>query len=303
MYRVIMIPMHTATYLRPSPRAAPPRACAAHLNAAPPQHPAWLALPCAGAATLDAARASAATLAPPPATDRAPARKPPRKTPRRSGRRLKNRSDAGLLAELCRVAGLIEGGALRRAAFDRVSLINSDAIGRRFGGWGAALAKAGLAHRYGGMVVTQGMRTKPARGLTDRQLLDRLRRAARRDGVVTQQAVRRKFGHYCDAYTGRFGSWRAAVWKAGLRLAPNAACDRRRKRTPEEKHKVSDRLRYAILKRDDYRCQLCGDSPAITRGTILEVDHIHPFSQGGKTTEDNLRTLCRRCNQGKGAGV
>src|SRR5262249_17379965 len=134
------------------------------------------------------------------------------------------------------------------------------------------------------------------------QMLDRLRRAATRDGVVTQQAVRRKFGHYCDAYTGRFGSWRTAVRKAGLCLSPKAACDPRRKRTPEEKHKVSDRLRYAILKRDEYRCQLCGDSPAISRGTTLEVDHIHPFSQGGRTTADNLRTLCRRCNQGKGAG-
>ena len=223
--------------------------------------------------------------------------------PRRSCWRLKDRSDSGVLAELRRAAGLIEGEPLRRDAVDRVSLFTGARIARRFGGWGAALAKAGLAHRYSGAVITEAMRTRPLRGLTDRQLLDRLRRAATRDGVVTQMAVRRKYGHYCDAYTGRFGSWRAAVWKAGLRLSPKAACDPRRKRTPEEKHKVSVRLRYAILKRDDYRCQLCGDSPALTKGTALEVDHIHPFSQGGKTTEDNLRTLCRRCNQGKGARV
>ncbi|MDX2221431.1 MAG: HNH endonuclease [Rhodospirillaceae bacterium] len=223
------------------------------------------------------------------------------KPPRRSGRRLQDRSDSGLLAEIRRVADLVDRPVLRKGDFDRVSLLTSARIARRLGGWGAALAKAGLAQRYGGAVITESMRTKPLRGLTDRQMLDRLRRAATRDGVVTQQAVRRKFGHHCDAYTGRFGSWRTAVWKAGLRLSPKAACDPRRKRTPEEKHQVSVRLRFAVLKRDDYRCLLCGDSPAISKGTTLEVDHIHPFSQGGRTTEDNLRTLCRRCNQGKGA--
>jgi len=222
---------------------------------------------------------------------------------RLSGRRLQDRSDSGLLAELRRVADLIDRPVLWRRDFDRVSLLTSARIARRLGGWGAALAKAGLGHRYSGMVISAGMRAKPSRGLTDRQLLDRLRRAATRDGVVTQLAVRRKFGHYCDAYTGRFGSWRTAVWKAGLRLSPKAACDPRRKRTPEEKHQVSVRLRFAVLKRDDYRCQLCGDSPAISKGTTLEVDHIQPFSKGGRTTEDNLRTLCRCCNQGKGAQV
>jgi 5-methylcytosine-specific restriction endonuclease McrA len=31
------------------------------------------------------------------------------------------------------------------------------------------------------------------------------------------------------------------------------------------------------------------------------VDHIVAFSRGGKTREDNLRTLCADCNKGKGA--
>jgi 5-methylcytosine-specific restriction endonuclease McrA len=223
------------------------------------------------------------------------------KPPRRSGRRLQDRSDSGALAELRRVAALVDRPVLRRCDFDRASLLTSDRIGRRFGTWGDALARAGLAHRYSGVVITEGMRTKPSLRLTDRQMLDRLRRSATRDGIVTQLAVRRKFGLSDTAFRHRFGSWKTAVWKAGLHLSANAACGPRRKRTAEEKHQVSIKLRFAVLKRDDYRCVLCGDSPAISKGTTLEVDHIHPFSQGGKTTEDNLRTLCRRCNQGKGA--
>ncbi|MBR2352886.1 MAG: HNH endonuclease, partial [Clostridia bacterium] len=35
-------------------------------------------------------------------------------------------------------------------------------------------------------------------------------------------------------------------------------------------------------------------------GVKLEVDHIIPVSKGGKSTLDNLQTLCERCNRGKG---
>ncbi len=34
---------------------------------------------------------------------------------------------------------------------------------------------------------------------------------------------------------------------------------------------------------------------------LLEVDHIVPISKGGLTIEDNLQTLCWKCNRSKGA--
>ncbi len=61
---------------------------------------------------------------------------------------------------------------------------------------------------------------------------------------------------------------------------------------------MSDGLRYSILKRDGFRCCICGSSQA--DGVKLEVDHIIPVSKGGKTIADNLQTLCERCNRGKG---
>ena len=42
-------------------------------------------------------------------------------------------------------------------------------------------------------------------------------------------------------------------------------------------------------------------SPATNPSTILHVDHIIPWSQGGETVIDNLQTLCSDCNLGKGA--
>ncbi len=62
-----------------------------------------------------------------------------------------------------------------------------------------------------------------------------------------------------------------------------------------ERGKVSNRLRFAIYERDGNRCRKCG-----RRTGDLEIDHIVPIAKGGKTTYDNLQTLCHRCNMQKG---
>lgn len=64
-----------------------------------------------------------------------------------------------------------------------------------------------------------------------------------------------------------------------------------------ERAKMSDSLRYDILKRDNFKCQICGLSSQ--DGVKLHVDHIIPVAKGGKTIESNLRVLCDRCNMGK----
>ena len=64
-----------------------------------------------------------------------------------------------------------------------------------------------------------------------------------------------------------------------------------------ERAKMTDSLRYDILKRDNFRCQICGSSAQ--DGVKLHVDHIVPVAKGGQTIPSNLRTLCDRCNMGK----
>ncbi len=36
---------------------------------------------------------------------------------------------------------------------------------------------------------------------------------------------------------------------------------------------------------------------------VLELDHIHPKSQGGADTEANFAAACQDCNRGKGARI
>jgi len=63
-----------------------------------------------------------------------------------------------------------------------------------------------------------------------------------------------------------------------------------------KRSKVRGSMRLKIFERDKYTCQLCGK----TKEDIpIEIDHILPVSMGGTNKENNLRTLCRECNQGR----
>lgn len=64
---------------------------------------------------------------------------------------------------------------------------------------------------------------------------------------------------------------------------------------------MTSRLRKAIKERDNYTCVKCGVSTKKEPTLLLEIDHIIPVARGGLTTEDNLQTLCWRCNRTKGA--
>ena len=62
---------------------------------------------------------------------------------------------------------------------------------------------------------------------------------------------------------------------------------------------MTNDLREAIKKRDNYTCRICGNSVFNEPNLLLEVDHIIPISKGGKTEASNLQTLCWRCNRQK----
>jgi diadenosine tetraphosphate (Ap4A) HIT family hydrolase/5-methylcytosine-specific restriction endonuclease McrA len=56
---------------------------------------------------------------------------------------------------------------------------------------------------------------------------------------------------------------------------------------------VSGTLRYEVLKRAAFRCELCGAS---AEDRALEVDHIVPRNAGGSDDPNNLQALCYSCN-------
>jgi len=64
-----------------------------------------------------------------------------------------------------------------------------------------------------------------------------------------------------------------------------------------ELEEFSPRQKQAVLKRDGYRCVICGARKA--EGAELHVDHIKPRDQGGKATVQNGQTLCGMHNYRK----
>lgn len=55
-------------------------------------------------------------------------------------------------------------------------------------------------------------------------------------------------------------------------------------------------VRWRILKRDNFRCVLCGANATDRK---LHIDHIIPVSRGGTSRIKNLRVLCECCNIGR----
>lgn len=94
-------------------------------------------------------------------------------------------------------------------------------------------------------------------------------------------------------------TWDFRTLRQGLRAAQltrklQSTTQARRAR---ERSLMTPGLRMTILRRDSFRCQMCGASAP--SGATLHVDHITPVSLGGSTTPDNLQALCDTCNLGK----
>ncbi|MCL2574866.1 MAG: HNH endonuclease [Defluviitaleaceae bacterium] len=62
---------------------------------------------------------------------------------------------------------------------------------------------------------------------------------------------------------------------------------------------INYRMRFMVMKRDNFKCKICGCSPASSPEVELHIDHIVPCAKGGTALYENLQTLCSVCNLGK----
>ena len=164
-------------------------------------------------------------------------------------------------------------------------------VSRRFGTWNKAVTAAGLE-------VANEI------NIADDKLFENLMALWEQHG---RQPRRAELGRSPStiswgAYRRRFRSWSETLRKfvefANVQeMQPTN--EKENDRTPRTSRDPTLRLRFRVLKRDDFKCRACGASPALTPGLSLHVDHVKPWSRGGQTIEDNLQTLCERCNLGK----
>ena len=67
----------------------------------------------------------------------------------------------------------------------------------------------------------------------------------------------------------------------------------------EQRMLMTKKLRMFVKERDNFTCCTCGNSTHVEPNLLLEIDHIIPVSKGGHTAEENLQTLCWKCNRSK----
>lgn len=58
------------------------------------------------------------------------------------------------------------------------------------------------------------------------------------------------------------------------------------------------KLRMQVLKRDGYRCVVCGRRATDHTDLEIHVHHLVPWRMHGPTAEENLVTLCGTCHKG-----
>lgn len=214
-----------------------------------------------------------------------------------------------VVADLQRVARSLRSNTVSQVQYTEHGRYSTTPVLRLFGNWNDAL-------HAGGLEVSDHFHRKAS----SEDLFANLERVWRQLG--RQPTVNDMFPPVSDysahAYKRRFGGWRRAleafvhaskhpqppassepeseVSSAGMSESASSVTSPARVRT------VGWRLRWLVMRRDRFRCRVCGRSPATHEGTVLHVDHIEPWSRGGLSTESNLQTLCEACNIGKGAG-
>ena len=201
----------------------------------------------------------------------------------------RNVPDDELIAELRRVAEMLDRSSVTIDQFNEHAKFHSSTLSRRFGSWFKALDAAGLQK-------TRNLH------LTNEQLLANL------DAVWLKLGRQPKYQDLTKdnsvfssgTYENRFGTWRKAL-EAFVDWANEGVTPETLDRTPSLQRptprNINWRLRALVLMRDGARCQLCGVEAR--NGAILHVDHVVPWSKGGETVLDNLQVLCHVCNIGK----
>ena len=130
----------------------------------------------------------------------------------------RNSSDDDIIAEIKRVDLLVKKDILSQSDFNKFAKISSDGIKRRFGSWKKALSLAGIEHKYFGTEITEKMRQQKAQYLTDNEVLDEIKRAAKTvdKNILTMSYFDKNSEISHGTVARRFGSWQNALAKAGL---------------------------------------------------------------------------------------
>ncbi len=203
-----------------------------------------------------------------------------------------------LTSDLKRVSELVGSDTIKRKDYEKYGRYSYTSFRNHFGSWKRALEAAGLSRGRNW-------------GTTPEELLDNLKEVWLKLGRQPKyNEMTIPFSKFSStAYAHKFGNWTKALVAFQKYLEEESEAEsieslskldsvpngngHKTKRSPNW------RLRFKVMKRDNFRCVACGRSPAKDADVELHVDHKKPWSKGGETVIENLQTLCLTCNLGK----
>lgn len=201
-------------------------------------------------------------------------------------------SDEEIIADLKLVAKSLNEKNITQKKYAEYGKYDCTTVSRRFGTWNQAIEIAGL-------------KLSNESNISDERLYNNLlnlwehlgRQPSRRDLI-------NKVSEFSQSpYNRRFTTWTNAlqsfvIWANNEEINAPSNTENLVKKISTGRD-PSLRLRFQVMRRDNFTCQQCGASPAKNPSVELHLDHIFPWSKGGQTTYDNLQTLCSNCNLGK----
>lgn len=207
----------------------------------------------------------------------------------------RNVSDSELINDLKRVAKELNKETITINDYNQHGKYHATTLTRRFKSWFKCLELANLK-----------MSRAPL-SISDEQLFEDIERVWIFLGKQPSYQNMSKYTQYSmRTYESRFNGWRGALHAFVEYINNSNEIDNEQNlitntstKTIKSNRNINLRLRFLVMKRDNFKCCICGRSPATTQGLELQVDHIKPWSKGGETIIDNLQTLCRDCNLGK----
>lgn len=212
----------------------------------------------------------------------------------------RNTPEDELIADLKNTAAKLNQDFVTREQQDEFGKFDSSNMADRLRGWAKAHERAGL---------NMARHQKSIR-VSDEELFENLEEVWTKLGHQPIQAdMFPPLSKYsAGTYKKHFGTWMKGLENfvtyinSDAGVASESSIENLQVE-PTSKHKtkreINWRLRFVIMRRDNFKCKNCGRSPATDPSTILHVDHIKAWANGGETILENLQTLCSVCNIGK----
>lgn len=210
----------------------------------------------------------------------------------------RNAPDDELIADVQRVARELGKNAVTLDEQSERGRFHGTTLVRRFGKWSAVLDKAGL----------QQTRTLP--NVSEEELFKNLEEVWIKLGRQPRYSeMQRLISRYsAGTYEKRYGGWRSALrsFVSYINESETASPTEITESLTSGSHgkqlgsrTINWRLRFIVMRRDNFKCKVCGRTPATDSSVTLDIDHIKAWSKGGQTILENLQTLCTKCNIGK----